>query len=639
MMSKKQQLGQLKNQLNQIKSDLNQSMVYANEFLLWDLKDTTFYVSHHTANTDLLFQTIDKIKDELSQLRQDHYLIDSDVDLSLAVIEVGVNEVEQAFNEMMKLTIAKGFYNYGTVGKFRKEAHFVEENFTPYVGLDNLLMLRRHEKDYLLRSNPIYLSKFNQKMSKVLSEIGKSGLATTEKIEVIKHLSEYRRIFVQYHWQDQMLSGKNGALIKFKQANQALFFEISTSKDLLTIHTAFLDNRYTIYLIGITVFLITLSFVMIYQLSRSLTSPIRKLSAGLSHFVESDFESKSYLGSRKRKDEMGSLINNFYRLQTEIADTFRKYREEAEVKHNKLLRQKERIEIQKFLLNEHRTLLSETNNRIQQSLNYARKIQQSLLPNLEEVKNNFAVFELWYKPKEQVSGDFYWTHTKDEYVYVALADCTGHGVPGAILSVLGLTLLDNAVLQRDLDLPSEILSYANAEIIRILNKELTENALYDSIDITIARFDTKRKEIVICSANKDYIVVTDKDIKRNKPSRCSVGSSHLYGYSGNFYEDEIFNYKDVKALILYSDGVVDQFSERSNKKFKFKRLAEVIQKGGSLSEVVTRLKMDWTRWKGSMEQTDDITLLAISTDHSKLLNHSKRDKKEQEVFTSDVPQI
>lgn len=334
--------------------------------------------------------------------------------------------------------------------------------------------------------------------------------------------------------------------------------------------------------------------------------------------MESDFQSKSYLGSRRRTDEIGSLTNNFYRLQIEIADTFRKYREEAEIKHGKLVRQKERIEIQKFLLNEHREMLSETNKRIQESLNYAKRIQSNLLPELNSQLLQVAGFELWYKPKDVVSGDFYWCHQKDGCIYLALADCTGHGVPGAILSVLGISMLDAAVNQRDLDLPSEVLSFTNEEIIRILNKESSGDALFDSIDMTLLKLDPKRKELIVCSANTDYVIIAEGKVIRKKPSRCSVGSSHLYGYSGNYYEDDIYNYKDLEGIFLYSDGIVDQFSERTNKKFKWKRFADILASGGELSEMVNNMKMEVSRWKGSQEQTDDITFIGIALNDSKI---------------------
>ncbi|MCB9197956.1 MAG: SpoIIE family protein phosphatase [Flavobacteriales bacterium] len=637
MMFKKEQLNLLKVELEKIKSDLNQSVIYSNEFLLWDLKDTMFFATKNTDNTLGFINEIKQINDELKNLSKDTKLSGTKVEEDLIVIYKHLIEFESVFSEIVSIVEEQGFYNFGIVGEFRDEAHYVEAELSDFVGLDDLLMLRRHEKDYMLRSNGVYLMKFIDKIDDILSNINHSDLEIIEKVEVNAHLALYRRLFDHYYFNDQMLTGNEGLLAQFKEINKTLSKDILFAQQNLSEHIELLDTRYSRYILLVMIGLVLISISVIYFLSKSLTAPIRNLSSGINHFVESNFQSKSYLGSRRRRDELGSLTDNFYRLQSEIADTFRKYREDAEIKHNKLLRQKERIEIQKFLLNEHRTLLSETNQRIQDSLNYARKIQQSLLPDIKSIKSALPNFEIWYKPKEQVSGDFYWSHVKGDYLYIGLADCTGHGVPGAILSVLGLTLLDNAVLHRELDLPSEILSYTNEEIIRILNKELTENSLYDSIDITLARIDLRRRELVICSANKDYVVVFENEISRNKPSRCSVGSSLLYGLTGNYYEDEIYSFKDAKGIILYSDGVVDQFSEKTNKKFKFKRLSDVIEKGGKPIDVISKLKSDWTKWRGTSEQTDDITVIALTFEDVKFPSFIK--SKIEGDFISDVQQI
>lgn len=612
MISKKQNLIELKKSLYKLEGDVNMSVVSANEFLLWDTKNVDFYQKGNSSHITNFYKDISKTYAGVTDLKAYSGLNNSDIKTSLTEVEEQLQELVTLFNKTKYIITQKGFYDFGIVGEFRKTVHDLEENFTDVIGLDHLLMLRRHEKDYLLRNDDKYLFKFMNKVGQVSVNLSEEDLPVWKKKEVIYHLHNYRRLFVSYHILETRIAGENGLLQEFYTKSNLILDELSSIDEEFDLYIAEMDRFYTVILFITMGLLVGLTFFFIYQLSKSLSDPIRKLNVGIRNFVESDFESKSYLGSRKRTDEIGSLTNNFYKLQIEIADTFRKYREEAELRHGKLVRQKERIEIQKFLLSEHRELLAETNERIQESLNYAKRIQSNLLPSLNSNMLEVADFELWFKPKDVVSGDFYWYHKKDGYIYLALADCTGHGVPGAILSVLGISMLDAAVNQRELDLPSEILSFTNEEIIRILNKESSEQALYDSIDMTLIRLDPKRKEVIICSANTDYVIVTEGRVVRKKPSRCSVGSSHLYGYSGNYYDDDIYNYKDLDGIFLYSDGIIDQFSERTNKKFKWKRFADIIATGGELCQVINNVKIEVSRWKGGQEQTDDVTLLGIA---------------------------
>lgn len=638
MMFKKQDLLNLKKDLYKLEGDLNLSVISANEFLLWDTKNVAFYEGGTSDHVDNFSKGISQTKQDVKILYQSSELNNMEIKSSLTQVEAQLDELLQLFDNTKGIILEKGFYDFGLVGEFRTTAHELEANYTGIIGLDNLLMLRRYEKDYLLRSDEKYLNKFINKMSEVVVSVQQQDISFDKKVEVIDHLQEYRRLFIGYHLFDVQISGETGLLQKFYTKSNQILSGLVAIDEQFDFYISETNRFYTIILIVTMILLVGLTIFFIYQLSRSLSNPIRKLNVGISNFVESDFQSKSYLGSRKRTDEIGSLTSNFYRLQIEIADTFRKYREEAEIRHGKLVRQKERIQIQKFLLSEHREMLTETNNRIQESLNYAKRIQSNLLPDLTKETLKVSDFNMWYKPKDVVSGDFYWYHEKDEYIYLALADCTGHGVPGAILSVLGISMLDAALNKRDLDLPSEILSFTNEEIIRILNKESSDDALFDSIDMTLLRLDSKRKEITICSANTDYVIISEGKVVRKKPSRCSVGSSHLYGYHGNYYDDDIYNYKDLDGVFLYSDGIVDQFSERTNKKFKWKRFADILAAGGELEAIVNNVKMEVSRWKGSQEQTDDITLVGIAL-NGKTIPESQVEIKSKLKISADVQRI
>lgn len=227
MMFKKEQLNLLKVELEKIKSDLNQSVIYSNEFLLWDLKDTMFFATKNTDNTLGFINEIKQINDELKNLSKDTKLSGTKVEEDLIVIYKHLIEFESVFSEIVSIVEEQGFYNFGIVGEFRDEAHYVEAELSDFVGLDDLLMLRRHEKDYMLRSNGVYLMKFIDKIDDILSNINHSDLEIIEKVEVNAHLALYRRLFDHYYFNDQMLTGNEGLLAQFKEINKTL------SKDIL----------------------------------------------------------------------------------------------------------------------------------------------------------------------------------------------------------------------------------------------------------------------------------------------------------------------------------------------------------------------------------------------------------------------
>ncbi len=217
----------------------------------------------------------------------------------------------------------------------------------------------------------------------------------------------------------------------------------------------------------------------------------------------------------------------------------------------------------------------------------------------------------WYQPKDTVSGDFYWFFENENSIFIALADCTGHGVPGAFMSVLGISFLNAAVIDNNIKEPNKILEFVNNKIITLFNSDNKPTVLRDSMDMILLRIEKESSDIIISSANKDFVIVQDGEVKRIKSSRCSVGSSRLYNIKNMMYDNLYYDTQSLDAIYLYSDGIVDQFGDENNKKFKFKRMEEILKSHKNTEETVVQLKRTLLKWKGSYEQTDDISLIAI----------------------------
>jgi len=253
--------------------------------------------------------------------------------------------------------------------------------------------------------------------------------------------------------------------------------------------------------------------------------------------------------------------------------------------------------------------LKQKNKEIFASVRYAKNIQEALLPR-EENFNSVKEYFILYKPKDIISGDFYWIYTIDEDRYlIAAVDCTGHGVPGALISMIGINLL-NAIVAKKITNPGEILTNLNDEIQINLKQYATKNQ--DGMDMAICLVDRKAKEITYSGARNPLVYIKNNEIHKIKATRKSIGG---YGaiekiifenHTITFENEEIYFY-------LFSDGFQDQFSHDGKRKFSSKRLMQKLLEYHKLPMKEQRLLLlqDFDQWKGAEMQIDDILILGV----------------------------
>ncbi len=604
-------------QLLNNKEMIDASVIYSNGFLIKDLVDTNFYAQHTSENNIGFIENIELFQKGLVQLKINELASLYDLYFNLDAIEQKVHLYYSSFDALKEMILKKGFYNYGIEGKMRNYIHTIENDYSNIISMSEVLALRRHEKDYLMRTENKYIKKFESKMGEIETQL-KASIKSDSIESGLEILEKYHYAFKELVAINNIIYNKeDGMYIAFEAQTQELMDMIKVLKAKVSNESSAHLSRIMKFYWALTICFILLTITIIYFLAKGLTIPIVRLNKGVSEFIESDFKVKTFPKYRDRKDELGVLSNSFYYLQKEIADTFKNYREEAEEKQNKLLRQNEKIEIQKFLLTEHRATLQETNKRVQDSLDYALKIQSNLMNDFSELEYPHLDISIWYQPKDTVSGDFYWFFENENSIFIALADCTGHGVPGAFMSVLGISFLNAAVIDNNIKEPNKILEFVNNKIITLFNSENKPVVLRDSMDMILLRIEKESFDIIISSANKDFVIVQKGEVKRIKSSRCSVGSSRLYNIKNMMYDNLYYDAQNLDAIYLYSDGIVDQFGDENNKKFKFKRMEEILKTHRSSEEAVAQLKKTLLKWKGSYEQTDDISLIAIGLDKHK----------------------
>lgn len=246
-----------------------------------------------------------------------------------------------------------------------------------------------------------------------------------------------------------------------------------------------------------------------------------------------------------------------------------------------------------------------------QSLKYASYIQRALLPDDMDIKRLFPEYFLLYLPRDIVSGDFYWVSKKEQNLYLALADCTGHGVPGAFLSILGISFLNQIIDRDECDTASEVLNKLREHIMKSLNQTGIEREQKDGIDMAFCKLDTVTGILQFAGAfSAIYIIKNSSRLIEIPGDKMPVGIAA---------EEEIsFSNNEVKLnkgdmVYLFSDGYVDQFGGAKGKKFKYRPFRKLLLNVSKLSmtEQKTALEDKIFDWKGDLAQLDDISIFGF----------------------------
>ena len=267
------------------------------------------------------------------------------------------------------------------------------------------------------------------------------------------------------------------------------------------------------------------------------------------------------------------------------------------------------IEKQKVDLSNQKLALEEVNKEVISSINYAQRIQEALLKAKEHVSKHLPEHFVLFKPKDIVSGDFYWYLEKKGFVYIAVADCTGHGVPGAMLSMLGISYLNEINSSQELLSPGQILDLLKTKVVNELSQIDSSITVADGMDISLLRMDLKTGNLVWAGANNPLYILSNNDLTIINSTRQSIG----YSDTVIPFVDHQVSYVPNAIYYLFSDGYIDQFGGAKGKKLKQsgfkKKLFEIAEQ--PLSAQLTVLENYFEEWKGSFDQIDDVTVIAI----------------------------
>jgi serine phosphatase RsbU (regulator of sigma subunit) len=275
-----------------------------------------------------------------------------------------------------------------------------------------------------------------------------------------------------------------------------------------------------------------------------------------------------------------------------------------------LFKQNKQKQLTNLQLKEQNHIIAEKKHEIDNSIQYAKGIQQAILPSVEELINHLPQSFVYYKPKDVVSGDFYWFSNVGDDFYCIAADCTGHGVPGALMSIIGMDKIVQAVFEKKISNPGLILSYLNQQIKQVLKQQSDSSKQMDGMDLALLKFNKSFTTVEFSGANRPLIIIRDKVIIEYKADKLAIA-----GFTSNeqqFTTTKIDLQKN-DSLYIFTDGYADQFGGESGKKFMSKKLKELLVSISDLphKQQEQHIATAFGDWKGSYEQVDDVLIIGI----------------------------
>ncbi|MEE4198377.1 MAG: SpoIIE family protein phosphatase [Bacteroidales bacterium] len=344
---------------------------------------------------------------------------------------------------------------------------------------------------------------------------------------------------------------------------------------------------------GLTIIIV---IILLYRKTRVITHPIKKLVDKVNRITNGHLNERAEVIGN---NEITTLSQKFNSMIEELESYYNELEQKVKDRTAEVVRQKEEIEIK--------------NKHITDSIRYAKHIQNAILPPENDVKKLLPQSFIFYKPKDIVSGDFYWLNKRNDLIMYAAVDCTGHGVPGAFMSIVGHNQLNYAVEVRKARESNIILDYLNEGVMETLREKGVENpsGVRDGMDLALCIIDRKKMKLQFSGANNPLCLVRDHKLTQIKGDRQAIGGS---------YDDEIpkftkheIDLKKGDVIYTFSDGYADQFGGNDGRKFMLKRFRELLLKihQDPMPDQKKLLNDILEEWRGDEEQVDDILVIGV----------------------------
>lgn len=355
--------------------------------------------------------------------------------------------------------------------------------------------------------------------------------------------------------------------------------------------------------------------------NRDITWPVNEL---LRHIKDTRAGIEEQYTIVRTNDEIGELAEGYNEMivqirqhvlhietmNRELEDKVKERTREVVEQKEEIETQKEEIEAQLDLTTEQRDTISHQNEQILDSIHYARRIQSALIPPTRLLSEKLSDHFVLFRPRDIVSGDFYWIAEKGKSLVVAVADCTGHGVPGAFLSTLGISSLNQIVSgSRSLE-PSKILEELRKIVIQSLHQTGSKGETQDGIEIALVVIDTEKMQLEYAGANRPMYLIRGEELEHLRPDRMPIG---IYDYELRPFTTHRRTLKKNDRIYLFSDGYVDQMGGEKRKTFRAVNFRKLLLETGDIPMEMQKEKLteNLENWQGKEEQIDDILVMGL----------------------------
>jgi len=254
--------------------------------------------------------------------------------------------------------------------------------------------------------------------------------------------------------------------------------------------------------------------------------------------------------------------------------------------------------------------LEQHNKDMTDSIQYARGIQNAILPDVNKIKSTFKDAFVLYLPKDVVSGDYYFFYRNKNKVFVAAVDCTGHGVPGALMSIIANGILKEVIIKKGIEEPSEILYALDEELFLALNRQNSEGVTSDGMDVSLGVFDLQANTLSYSGAFRPMLMVRNKELIEFDPNRYPIG---FYGDVEKSFVSRTIALEENDTFYFFTDGYCDQFGGEQKKKFNRKRFKELLLSAQEMEmeEQESFLQYALLNWRQEEPQMDDILVMGV----------------------------
>ncbi len=355
--------------------------------------------------------------------------------------------------------------------------------------------------------------------------------------------------------------------------------------------------------------------------NQDITRPVKELLMNIRNTRGGNEEQYTVV---RTNDEIGELAEGYNVMIKQIHDHVesismmnrdleKKVKErthEVVMQKEEIEAQKEEIEAQLDLATLQRDTISNQKEQLLDSIRYAERIQSAILPPLDNLSDYLSDHFLLFKPRDIVSGDYYWTHQQDDKLIIAVADCTGHGVPGAVLSMLGISYLNEIVNHNPSIHANEILEKLKDSVIDSLHQTGSKGEAQDGIEIALCIIDTGKKSLEFAGANRPLYMIREGSIQHIRPDRMPIG---IYDEETVSFTNHQIDLQTNDTIYLFSDGYVDQLGGPLRKTFRVRNFRKLLLKiqDHSMEEQKTILVKKLEKWQGTIEQIDDILVMGL----------------------------